>query len=300
MPETAVAEAGAGISLKELARRNGLTASGRLPSLPEYTRQLWSYRHFIGAHASAKMTSSLGSTKLGAVWQVLTPIFNAAVYYVIFGVIIGTSKNVDNFPAYLCIGVFVFQFTQSIVQSGINAITGNLGMIRALHFPRASLPLSVALVEIRNFIVALGVLMAIVLLTGEPITWQWLLVVPLLLLQSVFNTGLALAGARFGSKLRDVKQLIPFIMRFWMYGSAVLYPVTMFTENDKIDGWMLTLIESNPMLIFIELMRHSLMEDVPLAGTPTSLWIGATIWSVVVGLGGYVYFWRGEKGYGRG
>lgn len=298
MPETAVAPADSGLSLKELARQNGLSASGRLPSLPEYTRQLLAYRHFIQAHASAKMTSSLGNTKLGAVWQVLTPVINAAVYFVIFGLVLNTHRSMENFIAYLCIGVFIFQFTQSVVQSGTNAITGNLGMIRALHFPRASLPLSAALVEIRNFLVAMVVLMAIVLASGEPVTLQWLLVVPLVLLQSFFNVGLGMFMARYGSKVRDVKQLIPFIMRFWLYGSAVLYPVTMF--KNLVSGWQLQVIEANPLLIFIELGRHALLEDVVLANPPTVLWIQATIWSLLVGIGGYVYFWRGEKGYGRG
>ncbi|SDT72078.1 teichoic acid transport system permease protein [Actinoplanes derwentensis] len=298
MPETAVAPADTGLSLKEMARQNGLSASGRLPSLPEYTRQLVAYRHFIQAHASAKMTSALGNTKLGAVWQVLTPVINAAVYFVIFGLVLNTHRSMENFIAYLCIGVFVFQFTQSVVQTGTNAITGNLGMIRALHFPRASLPLSAAVVEIRNFLVAMVVLMAIVLATGEPITLQWLLLVPLVLLQSFFNVGLGMFMARYGSKVRDVKQLIPFIMRFWLYGSAVLYPVTMF-EN-VLKGWQLQIVEANPLLIFIELARHALLENVVLANPPAVLWIQATVWSLVVGIGGYVYFWRGEKGYGRG
>jgi teichoic acid transport system permease protein len=298
MTETAVASADAGLSLKELARRNGLSASGRLPSLREYTRQLWAYRHFIAAHASAKMTSALGNTKLGAVWQVLTPIINAAVYYVIFGLVLQADRGMDNFIAYLCVGVFVFQFTQSVVQTGQNTIVGNLGLIRALHFPRASLPLSAALVEIRNFIVALVVLMGIVLVTGEPLTFEWLLVLPALVLQSVFNTGLGLFMARYGSKFRDIRQLIPFVMRFWLYGSAVLYPVTMF--RNVLSGWQLQVVEANPMLIFIELMRHALIEGAPLANSPLVLWIQAAVWALVVGIGGYVYFWRGEKGYGRG
>jgi teichoic acid transport system permease protein len=298
MTETAVASADAGLSLKELARRHGLSASGRLPSLTEYSRTLWSYRHFIRAHASAKITSSLGNTKLGAVWQVLTPMINAGVYYVIFGVVLGGHREVPNFIAYLCIGVFVFQFTQSVVQTGANAITGNLGMIRALHFPRASLPLSAALVEIRNFIVALFVLMGIVLITGEPITFEWLLLLPLLLLHSIFNLGLGLFIARYGSKVRDVKQLIPFVMRFWLYGSAVLYPVSKF--KDVLSGWQLEVVEANPLLVFIELARHALLKEATLANPPTVLWIQATIWSLVVGILGYLYFWRGEKGYGRG
>ncbi|GIF15213.1 ABC transporter permease [Actinoplanes teichomyceticus] len=298
MPETAVADAATGVPLKELARRHGLTSSGRRLGLLEYSRKLWAYRHFIAAHARAKTSSSLGNTNLGSLWTVLTPAINALVYYIIFGVVIGTSGSVSNFIAYLCIGVFVFQFTQSVVQNGVNAITGNLGLIRALHFPRASLPLSVSLVEIRNFLTAMGVLLVIVLFTGEAITWQWLLVLPVMLLQMIFNIGLALAAARLGSKMRDVKQLIPFIMRFWMYGSAVLYPVTRFTE--KLDGWKLALVESNPLLVFIELYRHALLENVTLAGEPGLLWIEAVVWSLVVGFFGFVYFWRGEKGYGRG
>jgi teichoic acid transport system permease protein len=298
MPETAVADAATGVSLRDLARRHGLSSSGRRLGLLEYTRKLWSYRHFIASHAKAKTSSALGNTSLGTLWQVLTPAINAFVYYIIFGVVLNTRGGVENFIPYLCIGVFVFQFTQSVVQNGINAITGNLGLIRALHFPRASLPLSVAFVEIRNFLTALCVLLVIVLGFGESVNLEWLLVVPVLLLQTVFNTGLALAMARVGSKMRDIKQLVPFIMRFWMYGSAVLYPVTRFT--DHLHGWKLHVLEANPLLVFIELYRHSLMENVRLAGTPALLWTEAIIWSVVVGFAGFVYFWRGEKGYGRG
>jgi teichoic acid transport system permease protein len=298
MPETAVADAAIGVPLKELAKRHGLTSSGRLAGPWEYARQLWGYRHFITAHAKAKTASTLGTTHLGTLWQVVTPIMNALVYYIIFGVIIGTGAGAGNFIAYLCIGVFVFGFTQQVVGQGANSITANLGLIRALHFPRGSLPLSTALVEIRNFITAMCVLLAIVLISGEPVNAEWLLILPAMLLLAIFNTGLALLFARIGSKMRDIKQLIPFIMRFWMYGSAVLYPVTRFTDHLK--GWKLHLIEANPMLVFIELFRHSLMDNVKLAGSPGLLWTEAVIWAVVVGIGGFLYFWRGEKGYGRG
>jgi teichoic acid transport system permease protein len=298
MSQTAVAENDTGLPLKELARRHGLSAAGALPGLPAYTRQLWSYRHFIASYANAKVSSSLGTTRLGMLWQVLTPVINAAVYYVIFGVIIGTKDGVSNFIPYLCTGVFIFGFTQSTVQAGINSITGNLGLIRALHFPRASLPIAVAVIEARNLIAAMIVLMTIVLFTGEPLTLEWLFVVPILLLQATFNTGLAMFAARLGAKVTDLRQLIPFIMRMWMYSSAVLYPVQRFT--DHLHGWKLYALEANPLLVFIELMRHSLMENVKLAGPPTRLWIEAVVWTVLVGFGGYVYFWRGEKGYGRG
>jgi teichoic acid transport system permease protein len=205
---------------------------------------------------------------------------------------------VENFIPYLCIGVFIFGYTQSVVQAGVQAVTANLGLIRALHFPRGCMPIAVALVEARNIIASMAVLIAIVLVRGEPVNLQWLLVIPALILQTIFNAGLAMLVSRLGAKLHDLRQLIPFIMRVWLYGSAVIYPVTNFTQH--LRGWKLYLVEANPLLVFIELIRHALMENITLAGPPVRIWIEAVAWTVVVGLGGYVYFWRGEKGYGRG
>ncbi|GAA2619140.1 ABC transporter permease [Paractinoplanes durhamensis] len=298
MAQTTVVEPYSGPTPKEQARKYGLSTAGRLPSLSEYTAQLWAYRHFIWEFASAKVSAALGNTRLGMIWQVLTPLFNAGVYYVIFGVLLNTKHGTDNFIAYLCAGVFIFGYTQTVVQTGVQAVSGNLGLIRALHFPRASLPISITLVEARNMIASMGVLIAIVLFTGEPINWEWLLIVPALLLQTIFNAGAAMLVSRLGAKVPDLRQLIPFIMRVWLYGSAVLYPVTKYTEH--LHGWKLAVIEANPILVYIELIRHALMENVELAGSPTLLWIEAAVWALVMGIGGYAYFWRGEKGYGRG
>jgi teichoic acid transport system permease protein len=297
MAETAVADSGAQVSLRELALRHGLSSAGLRPSLPAYTRQLWAYRHFIGAYANARVTSALGKTRLGRLWQVLTPLTNAAVYFLIFGVILGTKHGVANFVGYLCIGLFVYIFSQQAVQQGIQSITNNLGLIRALQFPRGSLPIAATSIELQHMLASMGVLAFIVLVTGEPLSVEWLLIVPVLVLQTIFNGGLALFVARIGSKLTDLKQVMPFALRVWMYGSAVLYSAERFEE---LPAWAERLVEANPLLIYIELMRHALMEDFTLAAPLPYLWTFGTVWALVVGIGGFIYFWRGEKEYGRG
>jgi teichoic acid transport system permease protein len=300
MSQTTVARTETGESLQELAERHGLHSASALPSLWAYTKEIFGYRHFIAAYANARVASTLGVTYLGSVWQVLTPLFNAAVYYVIFGVILNTKAGSGNFIAYLCCGVFIYNFTSTCVSAGTQSITGNLGLIRALHFPRASLPITVVLVEVRNLFMSMVVLISIVLLTGEPIRIQWLLAIPALFLQTIFNAGLAMFCARVGSKIIDVKNLIPFIMRLWMYMSAVLYPVSRFT--DHLHGWKLTVLEANPLLVYIELIRFALIDapNVQLAGNPRVLWMEAVAWAVGLLVIGYTFFWRGEKGYGRG
>jgi teichoic acid transport system permease protein len=281
----------------ELAARHGLRVAGERPDLVTYARQVWAYRHFITAFGNARVVASFTTTRLGQLWQVLTPLFNAGVYYLIFGVVLGTKHHVHNFVAYLCIGVFVFSFTQTVCTNGVQSISGNLGLIRALHFPRASLPIASMFTQLQQTLVSMLVLVAIVLFTGEPIRAQWLLVVPALLLQSMFNSGLALALARMGSKITDLKQLMPFITRTWFYASGVLYSVEVFDRNL---GWAAKALTLNPALVFIELIRHALLTQVTLTSSPGHLWIIAAFWAVVVSVTGFLFFWRGEQEYGRG
>lgn len=298
MTDTAVVDPDSDLPLADLAARHGLTVAGARPGLLAYTKKLWTYRHFISSYANAKVVASFSTARLGRLWQLLTPLTNAAVYYLIFGLILNTRGTVPNFIAYLCTGLFVFIFSQTVIQSGVSAITGNLGLIRALHFPRAVLPIAMTLTHFNNMVASMVVLMVIVLVTGEPLTLEWLLVVPGLVLQAVFNAGMALAMARLGAKITDFKQVIPFVMRTWMYGSGVLYSVTLFQEH--LPGWAARLMELNPLLIYIELIRHALLENTHLTGPPMQLWLLAGAWALLVGLGGFVYFWRGEQEYGRG
>ncbi|MGI5215768.1 ABC transporter permease [Plantactinospora sp. CA-290183] len=298
MASTAVANPDAELTQAELAARYGLSVAGERPSLGAYIRQLWSYRHFISAYANAKLVASFSTARLGRLWQVLNPLTNAAVYFVIFGVVLGTSGQVDNFIAYLCTGLFVFTFTQSVVSGGVTAITGNLGLIRALHFPRASLPIAITLTQFQHLLASIVVLAGIVLVTGEPLTLEWLLLVPAVLLQAIFNAGMAMGMARLGSKVTDLKQLVPFVMRTWMYGSGVLYSVENFEAH--LPGWAADLVQLNPLLVYIELMRHALMESAPVTASQTQSWLLGIGWALVAGVLGFIYFWRGEKEYGRG
>ena len=288
----------ASLSPAEFAAAHGLTISGQRPTLTAYTRLLWSRRHFIVAFATARLTAMYTAARLGQIWQVMTPLLNAAVYYLIFGLLLGTNRGIPNFIAYLCTGVFVFQFTQSAVLAGTRSIADNLGLIRALHFPRACLPIAFTVIQLQQLIFSMGVLGVIVLATGEPLTWRWLLVFPVLALQSTFNAGLALFMARIGSKTTDMAQLMPFVLRTWMYLSGVFWSVSSFTTHAP--GWVTTVLNLNPALIFNDLMRYALMMSVSASLLPQHVWPVAVCWSVLVGLSGYVFFWRAEEEYGRG
>jgi teichoic acid transport system permease protein len=326
-----------GEALATYAVRHGLRPSAQRPSVGAYLYQLWRRMPFILAYATARNIAMYTEAKLGQLWQVLTPLLNAGVYFLIFGLLLHINRGVPNYPAFLVTGVFVFNFTQRVFLTTSNVMRESLPLIRALQFPRASLPLAYVMVELQQMALSMVVLIIIVLITGEPVTWFWLLVIPALALQTIFNAGVGLLVARLGAQLNDFSQLLPFLMRTWLYASGVLYSIS--TLDLKNHPWVITVLELNPAALYITLVRNALLttqrESQPGSKTyskdlcnqwltlghstnpkyekfqtysaycashanPHLYWYYGIGWAVFALVAGFFFFWRAETRYGRG
>ena len=318
-----------GQPLAELAAQHKLRPSAQRPALMAYMGKLWQRRHFIMAYATARNVSMYTDARLGQVWQVLTPLLNVAVYYLIFGVLFKANRGVEHYIAFLVIGVFIFTFTERSLLVGSRVMHNNLSLIRALQFPRASLPLAYVIVELQQLMLSMVVMFVIVLVQHEPPTWYWFLAVPILLLQTLFNIGATLIIARIGAELNDVSQLVPFLTRVWRYFCGVMYSIA--TLPATLPLWAKQILQLNPAAVYISLMRFAVMESqrtnapgakpYSAAGcayfhthltdygaqaychpevTLPELWLAGVGWALVALLIGIVYFWRAEARYGRG
>ena len=321
--------------LPELAARHGLTPTADRPAPLAYLKQLWQRRHFVVAFATARNMAMYSQARLGQVWQILTPLLNAAVYFLIFGIILDTRRGVPNFIAFLVTGVFIFNFTQRSFIIASRVINDSLPLIRALHFPRACLPLGYVIIELQQMAIAMVVLITIVLVTGEPLTWHWLLVLPALALQTLFNVGVAFMLARIGAGVDDVSQLIPFIVRTWMYTSGVMFFIPALSTL-YLHAKISFLLQINPAAVYISLVRNALLTSLRntvatyqpynrrlceaqlrfvhthASNNPAltdhchlvvgggSLWMFGVGWALVAIVIGYFVFWQAEVTYGRG
>ncbi len=315
-------------SLADLAAEYGLRPSSARPGLASYLATVWQRRHFIIAYATARNVSMYTEARLGQLWQVLTPLLNSCVYYLIFGIIFQANRGISNYTAYLVSGVFIFSFTERSIVVGSNVMRANITLIRALHFPRACLPLAYVLVEFQQLLLSLLVLFAIVLGTGEPLTWYWLLLIPALLMQATFNMGAALILARVGAGAQDISQLIPFLLRVWRYFCGVMYSINSLPA--ELPGWAKAVLSLNPAAVYISLTRYAIMAtfraDAPGAKPynalrcaiftakkipalqaychpdilPSELWLAGAGWAIVTLVVGVLYFWQAETRYGRG
>ncbi|MFF3339062.1 ABC transporter permease [Streptomyces flavidovirens] len=299
-PTPSAAPTASATDLAALAARHGLTASGARPSLPAYTRLLWGRRHFVTAFATARLTAQYSRARLGQLWQIMTPLLNAAVYYFIFGVLLRTKDDIADFVPFLVTGVFVWTFTSSTVLAGTRALTGNLGLVRALHFPRASLPVAYAVQQLQQLLFSMAALAVILCCFGQFPRPSWLLALPALALQSLFNTGLALIMARLASRTPDIAQLMPFVLRTWMYVSGVMWSVGHVLRSDRVPHLVAVVLQCNPAAVYIDLMRFALIDSFTADQLPPHVWLVAIGWALLAGVGGYIYFWQAEETYGRG
>jgi teichoic acid transport system permease protein len=185
--------------------------------------------------------------------------------------------------------------------AGTRAISGSLGLVRALHFPRAALPVSYALQQLQQLLFSMAALIVILLCFGVPVAASWLLAVPALALQFVFNAGVAMIMARMGAKTPDIAQLMPFVLRTWMYVSGVMWSLDrVLSAHQDLPRVVLLALECNPAAIYIDLMRFALIDSFHHSQLPHHAWPLAIGWALLAGVGGFIYFWKAEETYGRG
>jgi len=281
-----------GKSVNAIIDEFGLVSASKIPPLGSYLKQTWQQRDFVIELARARSTAEYSDSMLGRFWQLLTPLLNAAIYFLIFGILLGTKKGIENYTTFLVAGVFVFNFMQVSVTLAASALPRNLLLIQAVRFPKLVLPLAVVVQQIQQYIVSLAVLIVIVLLTGEPLTLMWLAMPVILILQILFTTGLGLIFARWGANSRDINQLLPFFTRSWRYVSGVFFSITVFTAT--FAQWVSTALLLNPGAVYIDLVRDSLMTS---QTNEPIIWIMGMFWAFLFFLVGLIYFYRGERKY---
>lgn len=264
-------------------------------SLREYLRQMWARRDFVVAMPMEEVRATHQNTLLGNVWHLGNPMLSVAVYYLVFGVILDANRGVDNYILWLTVGVFAFGLTQRTVLGGATSIAANQGLMRAIRFPRALLPVSVVISRLLTFMFELCVLALITLGTGEGVSWRWLALPAVLALHSALNLGGAFFAARLNDAFRDVQQIIPFLFRLLIYVSGVMFPLEAYLHNDDTPELVRRLINLNPLVVIIETYRWVFLG--------TAVEVDHLLQTILVSLGvlvaGFFFFRGAEHRYGR-
>jgi ABC-type polysaccharide/polyol phosphate export permease len=246
-----------------------------------YLRDMWTRREFAWYMAMGNLRARNASTALGLFWWVLNPLLMGGVYYFVFGVILGVSRDLS----FLLSGIFVFYYTSTVITTGANAIIQNKTLLVNLRFPRLILPLTALLETGIGFIVSIP---AMYLIIGRLPPLRIIVLFPIaFVIQSVYNLGLAAGVGAIAVPFRDITNIVPHLLRIWLYLSPILYTASKYEGLDE--PWR-TLVHLNPMVPILGLYRSALLGY---KFHPAELW-AATFWAIATLIVGFVAFVRYE------
>lgn len=254
-----------------------------------YLKRLWARRDFTLVLALSNIQSRNASTSLGLVWWILNPLLLAGIYFIVFGIIFGARDNDSGYFPFLLTGLFVFYYTRSSLMDSAGMILANARLITTVDLPRLSLVLAGLIESAFGFLASMVVYLVLGLFVGVDLGWHSLWFFVAFLLQTIFNLGLGATTARLSVPFRDVRNLLPYVTRIWLYLSPIVYAI------GRVPDYLRPVLLLNPMTAYLSIYRAALLGD-PLSW---KLLTAAVTWSAVVGGFGVLLFTRAEGKFVR-
>lgn len=219
---------------------------------------LWEHRSFIGSLVSREVQVRSARAVWGNIWLVLEPATQILIYTLVFGRVLGArlgdDTNTMSYGIYICSGILTWNFFQEIVARSQTLFLEHAAILKAVHFPRAALPVALLASAGFNFAIVAGIFLCVLAATGNWPGWALLGVVPLLIIQIAIAGGLGILTGTINVFFRDTSRIVSILMQFWFWLTPIVYPRSIVPEA------MAPLYDWNPMVPIVE-GYHSIVLD---------------------------------------
>ena len=195
---------------------------------------------------------------LGYLWSILKPIFLFIILYIVFDKFLGLSKQVEHYPAYLLVGIVLWNFFSEATVQGLQSIVSRGDLIRKINFPKYIIVISGTISSLINLGINLLVVMLFALINGVDFTWHILWMIPLVLELYVFALGIAMLLSALNVKFRDTGYIWEIFLQAAFYATPIIYPLTMVMERSQKAAEILFI---NPVAQIIQDARYAMISQ---------------------------------------
>jgi len=249
-------------------------------------RLLWNYRELLWFLTVRNIKLRYKQTIVGAGWAVLQPLALMIVYSVFLGGLLEVPTGNIPYPLFVFSGLVVWTYFSTSMTIASQSLVANQALVTKVYFPRVLIPLSGVLTGLVDVAATMLVLLIMLPIFGQSLTWS-ILLVPLfvgLAALAAFGVGLWLGATNV--RFRDIQHVLPLISQVWFFSTPISYP------SDLLGSGLARLFYSlNPMYGVVEGFRAAVL------GTPMPPWWSLAISTAVVlvlVISGLFYFVRME------
>lgn len=224
-------------------------------------------------------------TGLGKLWYILSPIITIFIYTVIFSDFMKMKLNIiDNsyaYSIYLVPGLLAWTAFSTILMRLNNSFSEKANLIKKINVPMYTFQLSIVITEF--FLFTLSILLGIMflLIVSQPVTWTFLWMIPVMILQTLFVFGLGVILSLFTPFFKDFKEAVPIVVQLWFWMTPIIYMKEMIADKYPF------ILVYNPFYYFAEVYQNIFLY----AKAPTLETLGliSIITFVTLGVAGYLY-----------
>jgi ABC-2 type transport system permease protein len=197
------------------------------------------------------------NSALGFAWSLANPLLYLAVFSIVFSGFL-LRGGIPNFAVYLMSGLLVWNFFATGTMGATGAVTGSANLVKKVRFPRIVLPLASVGFAAVHFVLQLGVLFAVLLLTyrGAFGPQLWLLL-PALAVAVAFTVGMSLLASSLNVRFRDVEHLLEVALLAWFWLTPIVYPLALVRSRLEGKG-LFWVYMANPMASIVAAMQRAI------------------------------------------
>lgn len=218
---------------------------------------------------------------LGLGWALIQPLAMMLVYTIIFSIFARFPSKGVPYSLFVLCGILPWNFFQTALSSSATGLVSHTSLITKVYFPREILPFSYVMAAFFDFLVACVILVAMMAWYHVGLTVNALYLIPILLVEVAFLSGVGLLFSAFQVRFRDIGIAMPLILQLWMFCAPVVYSYSDVPKRFR------ALYMLDPMVGIVENFRRVVIQgwgiDLHLLG------ISALAAVVVLPLG-YMYF----------
>jgi len=251
-------------------------------------RRLYDYKDLLLVFIWREFLIRYKQTIIGVLWAVLQPVSLMLLFTFIFGVILHTTQKSQPYVLFFYAGVLPWTFFSGATNFSVTSLSGNFNLVTKIYFPREIIPLSGVAINFIDYLIGLAVYFLLLLIYHVSPTWNFLWLLPLMVMLVLYTTAISLFLSALNVYYRDVKLASTFLLQFLFFATPVIYSI------DAVDYRWKMLLFLNPLTFIVENMRRVTIE-----GRGVVLWQAGleTIGILCLYLAVYRVFTRIERAF---
>jgi lipopolysaccharide transport system permease protein len=212
------------------------------------------------------------------------------VYWMLVTVI--SHNRVPHYALLVLAGILAFEFFARSVAFSMSMLKTAQSSMVHVAFPRTAVPLAVTLSETIRFVISMAAFVVIAAVFGVSPRPAAALAIPFMVIEILFTLGASYFFAAQGIFFRDLTKITDYV--FWVLfqlGCGII-PYALIPASAR------TVALFNPFTTFFEGVRAPLLYGTAPA-LPVAVVSSVAVLSVLVLVGGYLYFLRREGSFGK-